>query len=179
MYFIDFLYFTGKCTGSFQMKCEYCKELFSISDFECHLCDLYDNNPFDDRNVVKQIKANNTLIAKLLQSSSIIDQDSLIVNNQPKPKEVKSKKKGGPYECTLCDRNFIYESGLTSHLAKHALECPVEPKLILKHVVKCLKCSLILSGDDIGIVTRHFIESHGYSVEPSGPNGPNGKDSKV
>lgn len=153
------------------MKCEYCKELFAINDFEFHLCDSYDNNPFDELGILKQIQQNNTLNAKLLKNGSVNDPESKINDNQPKVKEVvKSKKKSGPYECTLCDRKFIYESGLTSHFTKHALECPVEPKLSLKHAIKCLKCSIILSADNIGNVTKHFIENHGYSVEPSGPN---------
>lgn len=91
------------------------------------------------------------------------------MNNQPKVKDVaKNKKKNGPFECTLCDRKFIYESGLTSHMAKHALECPLEPKQLLKHVVKCLKCSQVLCGDNIEKAVEHFINNHGYSVEPNG-----------
>lgn len=143
--------------------------MFSTSDFEFHACELYENNPFDDRNILKQIKENNTLIATLLKNNTITESDGLPINIQPKVKEVvKSKKKNGPFECTLCDRKFIYESGLTSHLAKHALECPLEPKQLLRHVIKCLKCSQVLSGDNIGIATDHFIKSHGYSVEPKG-----------
>lgn len=165
-----FLIFTEKSTGSFQIKCECCKELFSTDDFECHHCDSYENNPFDDRNILKQIKENNALIATLLKNNSLPESDGSV--NQPKAAKevVKSKKKNGPFECTLCDRKFIYESGLTSHLAKHALECPLEPKQLLRHVVKCLKCSQVLNGDNIGIATEHFVKNHGYSVEPNKEN---------
>lgn len=99
------------------------------------------------------------------------ESEGSLYNNPPKVKEVaKSKKKNGPFECTLCDRKFIYESGLTSHLAKHALECPL-PKQLLRHVVKCLKCSQVLNGDKIGLATDHFVKNHGYSVEPKGIKG--------
>lgn len=139
--------------------------MFSTDDFEFHQCDLCENNPFDDHNVIKQIKDNNTLIATLLKNNLVAESEVSL----PKVKEVaKSKKKDGPFECTLCDRKFIYESGLTSHLAKHALECPLEPKQLLRHVVKCLKCSQVLNGDKIGIAIDHFVKSHGYSVEPKG-----------
>lgn len=132
---------------------------------------MCDNNPFDDRNILRQIKDNNALIATLLKNNSLTESDGLVNNNPPKVKEVvKNKKKNGPFECTLCDRKFIYESGLTSHLAKHALECPLEPKQLLRHVVKCLKCSLVLNGDNIGTASEHFVKNHGYSAEPNREN---------
>lgn len=141
-----------------------------MDDFEFHLCDLDENNPFDNRNILKQLKENNILIAKFLKNNVNDQTDGQMVNaNQPKAKYVvKSKKKDGPYECTLCDRKFIYESGLISHMGKHALECPLEPKLLLKQVVKCLKCTQVLNGDNIATVIDHFIKDHGYSVDPDG-----------
>ncbi|XP_037050651.1 testis-specific zinc finger protein topi-like [Bradysia coprophila] len=158
----------GKPTGSFQIKCEYCKEVFTTEDFECHQCDLYEDNAFDGRNILKRIRENSALIATLLKNNSA-EADSSTNNHPPKVKDVpKNKKKNGPFECTLCDRKFIYESGLTSHMAKHALECPLEPKQLLKHVVKCLKCSQVLCGDNIGKAIDHFVRNHGYSVEPNG-----------
>lgn len=164
--------FSEKPIGSFQIKCEFCKELFAVIDFEFHQCELYENNLFDDRNVLKQIKDNNMLISTLLKNNFTTESEGLVSNNQPKVKDTaKSKKKNGPFECTLCDRKFIYESGLTSHMAKHALECPLEPKQLLRHVVKCLKCSQVLNGDNVKSAAEHFIKHHGYSVEPNGKDG--------
>lgn len=142
-----------------------------MNEFEFHLCDLFENNPFDDRNVSKQIKENNILITSILKNSPASDLETETINNiQPKVKEVvKSKKNDGPFECTLCDRKFIYESGLTSHLAKHALEVPVDPKQLLKDVIKCLICSIVLDSE-IGVAMDHFIKNH-YSVEPNSQNG--------
>lgn len=158
-----------KPTGSFNIKCEYCKETFSTEDFEFHQCDLYADNTFDDRNILKRIRDNNALIATLLKNNSTETADNAANNySQSKVKELpKNKKKNGPFECTLCDRKFIYESGLTSHMAKHALECPLEPKQLLKHVVKCLKCSRVLCGDNVEKAIEHFVNNHGYSVKPS------------
>lgn len=98
-----------------------------------------ENIPADNHNTVKQLRENNVLNTKLLKNKSTSETD----NNQPKVKEVvKSKKKDGPYECTHCDRKFIYKSRLTSHMAKYALECPLKPKPLLKHLVKCEFCDL-------------------------------------
>lgn len=159
-----------KPTGSFHIKCEFCKESFSTDDFEFHQCSLYEDNPFDGRNILKQIKENNALIVTLLKNNLLGESDGSTINQiQPKAKEVvKNKKKNGPFECTLCDRKFIYESGLTSHLAKHALECPLEPKQLLRHVVKCLKCLRVFNGDNIGAALDHFVENHGYSIDSNG-----------
>lgn len=156
-----------KSMGSFHIKCEYCKEQFSTDDFEFHQCDLFEDNAFDDRNVLKQIRENNALIATLLKNNAMAEAEgSSIGTSQPKAKDTtKNKKKNGPFECTLCDRKFIYESGLTSHMAKHALECPLEPKQLLKHVVKCLMCSQVLNGDNVPMAIEHFVKNHGYSVE--------------
>ncbi|XP_055699875.1 testis-specific zinc finger protein topi-like [Phlebotomus papatasi] len=114
------------------IQCENCEEVFSWMDFQKHICEFDEyqrkineednrgeflcspvNFPSGDEHpCFAQLRENSIRLKKFIK-------EELKMDTQP---VVASKKKDGPHDCSLCERQFVHASGLLRHMEKHTLE---------------------------------------------------------
>lgn len=131
--------------SNYSIQCSNCDEIFTLENFEEHICEYDDNKDFikdmdlseiynidkmkenDDENLeikcLNLLSENHTRLIKILKDELNYD-----VSNQPSSMLSKAKdqveklvstKSKGPHGCSMCDRKFVHASGLARHLEKH------------------------------------------------------------
>lgn len=108
------------------MQCTHCNEIFTSESFGLHVCEYTENNekilaeiiqedPGESefqklqRSTFEMIKANQAHIRKFLE---MIDPPEVLPAKEEKAKQ-------SNFECFVCTRKFVHESGLYRHYDKH------------------------------------------------------------
>lgn len=105
-----------------KVQCSYCDTLFAENEFTTHVC------PFDEnREKIKskeKIKEEHPVFGVLKKNIETVKKLIKSVN-----KNKKSSDKGSPaaYQCNICQRKFVRESGLIRHMDRHVGELMPQP----------------------------------------------------
>lgn len=123
------------------MQCSNCDSLFTQVEFLKHVCD-YDSNqkPIKSEKskkhpVFAQLEENLKAMQKLMQSMNKTESDI-------------EKAAPSTYQCNVCRRKFVRESGLTRHLDKHVGELipPQKPTSEFLLGARCM-CGQVFGED--------------------------------
>lgn len=169
------------------MQCSNCDEIFTVSEFDNHIC-LYDDNKmliklekkesssvdeeqasvsspkplFVDHPSLKLMQTNNETIAKWLKYSYKLDLS--IKDGGDAANKNQLKKSDGPHQCTVCDRKFVHASGLARHLDKHQQDMLPTNNAVKEELeplsvgIQCLKCFRLFST--VILAMKHLEREH-------------------
>lgn len=147
------------------VQCTNCDDTFANEAFKMHVCEYDENkkilpleiiqenteNAFDSlfRNTIKLINENRSRLQKITEgySASLIKDD---------------KAKQSTFECFVCNRKFVHESGLYRHYDKHIGEMIKPAKTEdgkLHSVILCVFCGQTFPMEDENI-WNHLCKNH-------------------
>lgn len=175
------------------IECTHCDEIFSNEIFEMHVC-KYD----EQKNLIEECvqEQNETEMNKIRRHlADIMNKNRKMIHNilhgnttAGQSSMSAGRAKQSNYECFVCNRKFVHESGLYRHYDKHigSILQQSEPSSALHSAILCVPCNEVFTMDEkawnhlrevhLEVECNDIFHNHSYDEFKNGLNNSGDKD---